>query len=43
VNLPLRGNQALDISASYFDANADQGPGKYDGAALRLMYMYRFR
>jgi hypothetical protein len=43
LNLPLRGNQALDLSASYFDAEADQGPGTYDGAALRLTYMYRFR
>lgn len=42
-SLPLRGNQAIDISASWFDAEAERGPGRYDGATLRLGYMYRFR
>ena len=43
VNIPLRGNQALDFGASWFDSEADQGGGKYDGAAFRLGYLYRFR
>lgn len=42
-NIPLRGNQAIDISASWFDTEADRGPGTYDGAALRFAYLYRFR
>ena len=43
LNLPLYGNQALDLSASYFDADARQGPGHYDGATFRVAYLYRFR
>jgi hypothetical protein len=43
LNFPFGGNQALDVSAAYFDADADQGPGTYDGASVRLIYMVRFR
>jgi len=43
LNFPFRGNQALDVSASYFDAEADRGRGTYDGAVIRLTYIYRFR
>jgi hypothetical protein len=43
LNFPLRDNQAIDLSGSYFDSEADQGRGSYDGAALRIIYMYRFR
>jgi hypothetical protein len=43
MNVPLRGNQAIDVSASMFDAKADGGGQSYDGAMLRLMYMHRFR
>jgi hypothetical protein len=43
LNLPLKGNQALDVGASWFDSKADRGSGTYDGAAFRLTYMYRFR
>lgn len=42
-NIPLRGNQAIDLSASMFDTKADRGGQRYDGALLRLMYMHRFR
>lgn len=43
VNIPLKGNQALDFGASWFDSEADRGGGKYDGATFRLGYLYRFR
>lgn len=43
VNIPIRGNQALDFGASWFDSEADQGGGAYDGATFRLGYFYRFR
>lgn len=42
-NLPIKGNQAVDLSASYFDTETDRGEQSYDGMALRAMYMYRFR
>lgn len=42
VNIPIRGNQALDFGAS-FDSEADQGGGTYDGAIYRIGYLYRFR
>lgn len=42
-NLPLKGNQAIDLSASFFDSESDRGGQSYDGMALRAMYMYRFR
>lgn len=43
VNIPIRGNQALDFGASWFDSEADRGGGKYDGATFRIGYLYRFR
>ena len=43
VNIPIRGNQALDFGASWFDSEADQGGGTYDGAIFRVGYLYRFR
>ena len=43
VNIPIKGNQALDFGASWFDSEADHGGGKYDGATFRLGYLYRFR
>lgn len=43
VNIPIRGNQALDLGASWFDSEADRGGGKYDGAMFRIGYLYRFR
>jgi hypothetical protein len=43
VNIPLGGNQAIDVNASYFDGQADQGPGTYDGTQIRVAYFYRFR
>ena len=43
LNIPLRANQAIDLSGAYFDSEADQGRGSYDGMALRALYMYRFR
>lgn len=43
VNVPIKGNQALDLGASWFDSEADQGRGKYDGATFRAGYLYRFR
>jgi hypothetical protein len=42
-NIPIRGNQALDFGASWFDSEADRGGGKYDGALFRIGYLYRFR
>lgn len=42
-NLPLKGNQALDLSASYFDSETDRGAQRYDGTAVRATYMVRFR
>ncbi len=43
LNLPLRGNQAIDLSGSFFDSSTDRGSQSYDGAAVRAIYMYRFR
>ena len=43
VNIPIKGNQALDLGASWFDSKADRGGGKYDGAIFRIGYLYRFR
>jgi len=43
VNIPIRGNQALDFGASWFDSESDRGGGKYDGATFRIGYLYRFR
>jgi len=43
VNIPIRGNQALDFGASWFESEADQGGAKYDGATYRIGYLYRFR
>jgi L-ascorbate metabolism protein UlaG (beta-lactamase superfamily) len=43
VNIPIRGNQALDFGASWFDSEADRGGGTYDGAIFRIGYLYRFR
>jgi hypothetical protein len=43
VNIAIRGNQALDFGASWYDSEADQGGGKYDGAIFRIGYLYRFR
>jgi hypothetical protein len=43
VNIPITGGQALDFGASWFDSEADQGGGKYDGATFRIGYLYRFR
>jgi hypothetical protein len=43
VNIPIKGNQALDFGASWYDSETDQGGGKYDGAIFRIGYLYRFR
>jgi hypothetical protein len=43
VNIPIRGNQALDFGASWYDSETDRGGGKYDGAIFRIAYLYRFR
>ena len=43
VNIPIKGNQALDLGASWFGSEADRGGGKYDGAIFRIGYLYRFR
>ena len=42
VNVPIRGNQALDFSAVYFDSEADKSNFTYDGVAVRAIYFYRF-
>ncbi|MGQ0578466.1 MAG: hypothetical protein ACT4PQ_06080 [Betaproteobacteria bacterium] len=42
VNIPIKGNQALDFGASWFDSEADQGGGTYTGAVYRVGYLYRF-
>lgn len=43
VNIPIKGHQALDFGASWFDSEADRGGARYDGATFRLAYLYRFR
>ncbi len=43
VNIPIRSNQALDFGASWYNSEADQGGGTYDGAIYRIGYLYRFR
>lgn len=43
VNIPIKGNQALDFGASWFDSEADRGGGNYDGGIFRIGYLYRFR
>ena len=43
VNIPVTGGQALDFGGSWFDSEADQGGGKYDGATFRIGYLLRFR
>lgn len=43
VNIPIAGGQALDFGASWFYSEAERGGGKYDGAAFRIGYLYRFR
>ena len=42
-NIGLKGNQALDLGVSWFDSKADEGGGSYDGAIVRVGYLYRFR
>jgi len=43
LNFALTGSQALDLSASWFDSEAEGGGGSYDGATFRVGYLYRFR
>jgi hypothetical protein len=43
VNIALRGNDALDFGWSHFDSRADRSGQKYDGDALRVGYLIRFR
>lgn len=43
INIALIDNQAIDLSASYFDSETDNGGQSYDGMAVRTMYMFRFR
>lgn len=42
-NIPLAGNQAIDVGVSRFDSSADRGGGEYDGMMLRVGYLYRFQ
>jgi hypothetical protein len=42
-NIALTGSQALDVGASYFKSEADEGDGKYDGTTFRAAWLYRFR
>ncbi|MEX0960007.1 MAG: hypothetical protein WDZ63_12030 [Burkholderiales bacterium] len=42
LNVPLKGGQAIDVSASLFDTKADASGQTYDGAMLRAVYMHRF-
>lgn len=41
-NYPLAGNQALDASITTFKSTSDRDNREYDGAVLRLGYLYRF-
>lgn len=43
MNIALRGNQALDFGAGYFDSVADRGGARYGGATFRIGYLHRFR
>ena len=43
INIALRGNNALDFGWSHFESRADQSGGKYDGDAIRIGYLLRFR
>ena len=42
VNIPIRGNQALDFGITTIDSTADGGGGSYDGTLWRASYLYRF-
>lgn len=42
LNVPLKGGQAIDVSASLFDTKADGSGQTYGGAMLRAVYMHRF-
>jgi len=43
LNIAMTGTQALDFGVSRYEAKADQGDGRYEGATFRVGYLYRFR
>ena len=43
LNIALNGSNALGLGWSHFDWRAAHGGGRYDGDALRVGYLYRFR